>query len=129
KPLEVGATLVTKAGERRRVSLADGSVLYVNQNSKVTYRANRKIDLDQGEVYLEVTSDSSLITNHSPTFTVKTPARTVSALGTRFGVQADGQNSGVIVTQGKVKVSGVNDEIVAGQQLPLGKLGVMPAPR
>src|SRR5207253_2003870 len=86
KPIEVGATLVTKAGERRRVSLADGSVLYLNQNSKVTYSANRRIDLSQGEIYVEVTPPSgewrvASGESKAETFIVKTPARTVSALG------------------------------------------------
>src|SRR5262245_12890856 len=52
--LAVGASLSTQAGERRRVTLADGSVLYLNQNTAVRQTAHRRLELDRGEVYLEV---------------------------------------------------------------------------
>ncbi|HEV3025509.1 MAG TPA: VIT domain-containing protein, partial [Pirellulales bacterium] len=126
KPIEVGATLVTKAGERRRVTLADGSVLYLNQNTAVKHVAERRIELTKGEVYLEVAPRDA---QAGTTFQVKTPKRDISALGTRFGVQADGHGAGVIVTQGKVKVSGLSEEIHAGQQLAAGQQTVITAPR
>ncbi len=44
-------------------------------------------------------------------------------------MQADGEGAGVIVTQGRVKVSGLNSEIHAGQQLAVGRKVVNDAPR
>lgn len=124
--VEVGAVLVTKAGERRRVTLTDGSVLYLNQNTTVKHLANRQLALSAGEVYLEVAPQEP---QSGTTFRVTTPKRTVTALGTRFGVQASDQGTGVVVTQGKVKVSGVDDEMGAGQQLVPGQHTIAVAPR
>ena len=127
KPIAIGATLATKAGERRRVTLTDGSVLYLNQNTTAKVNASRQIDLTQGEIYLEVSPLAAR--GVATTFLVKTPSRDVTALGTRFGVQADPQGPGVIVTQGKVKVAGLNEEIRAGQQLAVRQKVVTEAPR
>src|SRR5262249_21634122 len=54
KPLAVGERLSTKAGERRRVTLADDSILFLNQNTEVSQTAARRLVLTKGEVYLEV---------------------------------------------------------------------------
>src|SRR4029077_14873665 len=50
-------------------------------------------------------------------FVVETPGRQVTALGTKFVVKADGQSTNVVVTQGKVQVSGVAQILAAGQEL------------
>jgi len=126
KPLAVGETLKTKAGQRRRVALADGSLLYLNQNTEVTQTAARQLNLSAGEIYLEVAPRES---RQGATFEVKTPQRLLSALGTRFGVQADRAGTGVVVTQGKVKVSGLDRVVEAGQQMAPGDEEITPAPR
>ncbi len=123
KSIPLGTTLATRAGERRRVTLADGSVLYLNQNTRVTQTDLRHLELAAGEVYVEV------VPRPDDPFQVKTPRRQVTALGTRFAVQAQDQGTGVVVTQGKVKVSGVAKVVEAGQQIEPGKNRVQPAPR
>ncbi len=120
--LAAGDSLDTKAGERRRVGLPDGSVLYVNQNTSVHLDSERTVQLDRGEVFVEVAP-------HGPDagFVVKTADRQVHALGTKFEVRADGKQTSVVVTQGKVQVSGMKDALAAGQALTAK--GVEPAPR
>ena len=120
--LTAGATLETKPGERRRVGLPDGSVLFVNQNTRIQLDGERTVLLERGELFVEVAA-------HGPNdgFVVKTPDRAVTALGTKFEVRADGKQTGVVVTQGKVQVSGMDRALQAGQALTAQ--GVEPAPR
>ncbi len=110
KALEVGDVIQTAAGERRRATLPDGSVLYVNQNTKVRLAEDRKVQLDMGEVFVEV---SPAAPNQSgATFTVLAPDKTFTAFGTKFAVQADPRGSDLLVSQGKVKVEGQGAEMV-----------------
>jgi ferric-dicitrate binding protein FerR (iron transport regulator) len=120
KPLAIGERLTTKAGERRRLTLSDGSILYLNQDTEVTQTAARRLDLAKGEVYLEVAQGNG-------SFVVKTPEKEVAALGTHFAVQAKESGTGVVVTQGKVEVNG--KLIQTGQQIEPGENTVQPAPR
>ena len=133
KPLAVGDAIQTKANERRRTVLPDGSVLYIDQNTSVTLDAERRLSLSAGQIYLEVSPrDPMASASKDPTFVVKTPDRTVAAMGTRFEVSAGSNGTSVLVTQGKVKVSGVDLPVAAGQQLApdkSGKPAIAPAPR
>ncbi|MCH7825004.1 MAG: FecR domain-containing protein, partial [Acidobacteria bacterium] len=69
------------------------------------------------------------------TFIVKTPDRQISALGTRFAVDVDEREDRVLVTQGKVKIDGLRQQIHTGQQVILrrgvraGDVKVQVAPR
>src|SRR5262249_41445635 len=116
----------TKPGERRRVTLADGSVLYLNGDTSVKYLADRQVQLVRGELYVEVAPREA---GTGATFVVKAPGRDMEALGTRFSVWAEGAKSGLVVTQGKVQVSGLNSLVYAGQQLAPGEQVPAPAPR
>src|SRR5262245_58426797 len=120
--LAVGDSLRTKAGERRRVATPDGSVLYVNQNTTIKVDASRHIALSHGELFAEVTPQETA-------FVVQTPRRGITALGTKFAVRAEETGTGVVVTQGKVKISGLDEPLVAGQQLTLAGGNIGPAPR
>src|SRR5262249_14395966 len=83
----------------------------------------RQLVLKAGEVYVEV------MPREGNTFIIKTPNREVAALGTRFAVQAQKEGTGVVVTQGKVKVSGLEGVVQAGQQVEPGAKNIAPAPR
>jgi ferric-dicitrate binding protein FerR (iron transport regulator) len=122
----IGSDLVTEPGQRRRVMLADGSVLYLNAGTRARYSAERTVELTQGEVYVEVSPRAA---GSGATFVVKTADREVSALGTRFGVRAEAGQSAVVVTQGKVQVSGLDKLVYAGQQLAAGAKIPVPAER
>jgi ferric-dicitrate binding protein FerR (iron transport regulator)/tetratricopeptide (TPR) repeat protein len=122
----VGENLTTKAGQRRRAVLADGSVLFLNGDTHVQYVADRQVKLLRGELYVEVSPRAA---GSGATFVVKAPDREVQALGTHFSVWAEGAKSGVVVTQGKVHVSGLDALVHAGQQLAPGAVAAAPAPR
>ncbi|MFM9965742.1 MAG: VIT domain-containing protein, partial [Planctomycetaceae bacterium] len=110
--VHLGETLSTGPREKRRVTLLDGSVLSINEQSRVTIVAERRVKLLAGEVFVEV-----LPTANAERFVVETPQRTVTALGTKFVVKAQEQATSVVVTQGTVQVSGVEAVIPAGQEL------------
>jgi hypothetical protein len=50
----VGDEISTGEFERRRVSLPDGSVLYVNSNAQVKIVSERRVEVAKGEVFVEV---------------------------------------------------------------------------
>ncbi len=115
---KIGETISTGAQERRRVTLDDGSILYVNEQTTVTLAATRRVKLTKGEVFVEVVPASLLKASSSDDrFIVETPKRTVTALGTKFIVKAAEKQTNVVVTQGKVQVSGVPEVVTAGQEL------------
>ena len=110
--VKLGDTLTTGPRQKRRVTLPDGSVLSINEQSQVTVISDRRVNLLAGEVFVEVVP-----ANNAERFVVETPQRTVTALGTKFVVKAHDRATNVVVTQGKVRVSGVEDAITAGQEL------------
>ena len=117
----LGETLTTGPREKRRVTLPDGSVLSINEQSTVTIVGPRRIKLLAGELFVEVvpaglSGDGGPNANHDR-FVVETPKREVTALGTKFVVKAEGQATNVIVTQGKVQVSGVAEVVEVGHEL------------
>ena len=121
----VGSTMTTKAFERKRISLPDGSVAYLNENTTVLVKARRRLKISAGEVFVEVVPRE--LTDSKTAFVVETPQRNITALGTKFAVKADKLETDVLVTQGKVKVSGIEEPLSAGQQLK--KTERLPAPR
>ncbi|HZY87780.1 MAG TPA: VIT domain-containing protein, partial [Gemmataceae bacterium] len=130
--LEVGGTVRTGAGERRRLGLPDGSVLYVDQNTALRLDADRRATLERGAVFLEVAPQAPEA--GGTTFVVRTPDREVRAHGTRFEVQAGGPGTGVVVTQGRVSVGPPDTpkqevSVQSGQQMLPPDKGPSAAPR
>ena len=95
---KVGDVITTAAQEQRRVTLPDGSVLFVDENTEAKLVANRQVEVTQGEIFVEVAPEL-LPDERRGTFLVKTTGRTVTALGTKFGVRAS-DTPRVLVTQG-----------------------------
>ncbi len=122
--LKDGETLTTKAGQRRLVQLGDGTKLYVNEKSAVQATGPRQLTLQSGQIYLEVAPQEN-----GPRFVVKTANREFTATGTHFAVQADANGPGLIVTQGKVAVQGIEPEVTAGQRIVPGSTQIVNAPR
>ena len=75
KTLAVGQEIRTTAGQRQRVVLPDGSVLFVNQNSQVKLDAERTLTLSSGEVFVEVPNGADAA------LTVKTAKRELRSRG------------------------------------------------
>jgi tetratricopeptide (TPR) repeat protein len=122
--LAVGDSLQTSQAERRRAELPDGSTVYLNRNTALTLDARRRISLDRGEIYLDVAPQYGEQAGDQPDgaesqrFVVVTPDRELISLGTKFNVRSRGDNgTSIAVTQGKVKVSGIEVPLEAGQQL------------
>lgn len=115
--VQTGDTIRTGPREKRRITLPDGSVLSMNESSQVTVVGPRRLKLVAGEVFVEVIPANFAPAGQADRFVVETPQRSVTALGTKFVVKAEGQATNVIVTQGKVQVSGVDQIIPAGQEL------------
>lgn len=103
-------TLSTNKGETYKVRLPDGSVVWLNTASSLTYAANlnssgkRRVKLE-GEAYFEIAKDKT----HP--FVVESKGQEVEVLGTHFNVNTYDHESGIATTllEGSVKVtSGIN---------------------
>lgn len=97
-------------GQKADITLADGTRVYINSDSKVTYdntynKKNRTLVLE-GEAYFEVAK------NKDKPFIVKVNGIDVEALGTSFNVRAHTVDKLVSVTliEGKVKVTSSEQE-------------------
>ena len=91
----------TDLGEQRSVTLADGSVVFLNTDSRVRVRltdSERRLDLLQGEALFEVA--------HEPDrpFRVYAAGSVAQAVGTKFNVRHTGSGVRVVVFEGKVLV-------------------------
>jgi hypothetical protein len=128
KTAAVGEEVRTGATQRRRLLLADESVVYVNAGSEVKVAGERR--LSGGTVFVDVAPRAK----GADAFTVVTPARELTCDGGAFVAEivpnGDKQpGTGVVVARGRVKVSGTDAALRAGQMLPAGGNTVLPARR
>lgn len=102
--LEKWITRSNPAGQKTKILLSDGSTIFLNSASTVTYpenfQTNRKVTLE-GEAFFEVAKDAS----HP--FSVESKGITTTALGTSFNISTFNKQDKVAVTliTGKVKVN------------------------
>jgi len=92
----------TDVGEQRTISLADGSLVYLNAKSHVRVRltnSSRDVQLLDGEALFNATHDA-----RRP-FRVHTHDVTVQAVGTQFDVTHRTAGIQVVVIEGKVQIS------------------------
>jgi transmembrane sensor len=119
----------TAIGQRQTFTLMDGSSLALNTNSSadVSFTAvQRLIQLHQGEVLIATAKTKNHATKKSRAFKVQTPQGLIHALGTRFIVHIQGEQTNVTVLEKAVRIKPVlapHKEIVirAGQQLSFTK--------
>lgn len=100
----------TARGEHREIALADGSVLALNTDTKVSVQLNRgsrKLILDHGEVALKVIHDE-----RRP-LTLAAGDTRITDLGTEFDVLRDGGAVKVAVREGEVSL-GSGETLKAG---------------
>lgn len=107
--------VATPTGQRAQFVLPDGSRVWLNSASELTYNTSllsktRKVDLD-GEAYFEVEP------NKNKPFIVSNKDVQVRVLGTKFNVRARASESRVVTTllSGSVEVdiaSGNGDEVI-----------------
>ncbi|WP_449435448.1 FecR family protein [Pedobacter steynii] len=113
-------TLTTAKGETFQIKLPDGTSVWLNAASTLTYPASfaslkqRNVELS-GEGYFEVAKDKT------KPFIVKTEKQEVQVLGTHFNINsyADEPNTKTTLLEGSVKVSalditGRHPELVSG---------------
>lgn len=91
----------TARGERRQLTLADGTRIMLGSASAIDVRYSpqaRQVRLLAGEIFIVTASD------HARPFTVQTAQGTVRALGTRFSVREADEGIRVAVEQGAVEI-------------------------
>ena len=117
-------TIVVPEGKDMKLTLSDGTEVWLNANSRLTYPTafkgkERKVTL-QGEAYFKVTHDA-----HHP-FIVKAGDMETRVLGTEFNVNAaDVTRPHVTLVQGSVKVTSdnYNKVIVPGEDAAVDEQG------
>lgn len=98
------STIEVPRGQRVFLTLCDGTHVWLNSDSKLTYpsafgSSKREVTLE-GEGYFEVTK------NREHPFVVHNPNLDVKVLGTKFNVKAyTGEGTTVFLKEGKVEVS------------------------
>jgi transmembrane sensor len=114
----------TQAGERRSVTLPDGSLLQLNSSTRIRvagdFSKTRQVELTDGEVFFDVARDP-----HRP-FIIHSGLLQTEVLGTCFNIRAyqDLGDIRVSVASGRVKVSKgdrVLNVLAKGQQLVFHK--------
>jgi transmembrane sensor len=111
-------TLSTANGELYNLRLPDGSHVWLNSASSLTYTANlikngrRKVKLD-GEAYFEVAKDKA----HP--FIVESKGQEVEVLGTHFNINsyADEGNTKTTLLEGKVNISSFKEGTIHQSQV------------
>jgi len=94
-------TIETERGERREVALADGSVLQVDPETRLSIHFDehaRRVALERGRALFRVAK------NPDRPFLVQADGTTVRAVGTAFGVERDGEAVKITVSEGRVAV-------------------------
>jgi transmembrane sensor len=112
-------SIVTKVGEKKDFLLPDGSHIWLNENTQITYPAKWDSELRNvtcsGEAFFEVTKDAQ----HP--FEVSTSLGNVRVLGTAFEVKNYQNTLEVAVKEGKVQVNPKNStnktDLVAGEAI------------
>lgn len=102
---------VTQVGEQRSIKLSDGSVIYLNTDSRIAERYSegyRDVDLLQGEAFFVVAPETDR------PFRVRTGDATVQAVGTQFNVYRKAGAVTVSVLQGKVRVETDANRVALG---------------
>jgi len=99
-------TYVTAIGQRRTLSLLDGSRLFLNTGSGIRVdftREKRKISLTSGEVFVETGKDRDGAGGRRP-FWVVAGEDGFEAIGTRFNVRKTDAGTQIHVARGQVNI-------------------------
>lgn len=117
----------TVTGETREVVLADGTRVWLNTATAINQNYNsreRRLHLVTGEIFIDTASNTLGSVGgegrQSRPFFVDTPHGRLQALGTRFTVRHDGEQTFLAVYDGVVEAynkSGHRTQLQAGQQV------------
>ena len=115
---EHGQYYRTPVGGRSTVPLADGSKITLNTDSQIQVEFGptlRRVKLDQGEAYFDVSKDAAR------PFVVDVADERVTAVGTQFSVRRDNNDVRVLVSEGRVWIERRGDASKASRtQLTAG---------
>jgi len=116
---------VTKVGEQRSTKLADGSIIYMNTDSRVEVDFSeqvRTVRLIRGEALFVVEHDSAR------PFTVTAGDAVVRAIGTQFNVHRRPDGTDVAVVEGTVQVTTLDEpqKLGAGEEALVVKGRISP---
>jgi hypothetical protein len=98
----------TNPGEQQKITLPDGSLVYLNERSTLAYTdnwskgADREVQL-QGEAYFQV--EKKVYSGEKVKFMVVTRDVTVEVVGTEFNVNDRQQGTRVFLNEGRVRLS------------------------
>lgn len=109
QPLELEAQYATAIGERRRISLPDGSELYLAADTRLHVRfeqSQRQVFLLQGQAIFDVAHEANRA------FRVDGGLAQITVLGTRFVVARDTLELRVSVARGSVRVENDKGSLV-----------------
>src|SRR5947209_7591681 len=112
-PATVGERIRTGPGQRRRLALPGGAVLYVDQQSEVQLEAPDRLLQRAGAIFVEVGP------GRTSAVEVVTPARVVKPSAASFGVSLEARGTRVVATRGQAEVARGGRSLVlpAGMQL------------
>ena len=118
-------TYATGKGQHQRVTLADGSVVDLNAETRLSVSFSgkaRQVTLGDGEAIFDVVHDAAR------PFTVAASSHTVRVVGTQFDVRNRGDDLSGTVARGKVEVrptasSGRTFLLTPGQRLDVNRSG------
>lgn len=98
---QLGADYTTGTGERRTITLADGTIVKLNTNTAldVHYDASQRLlALRRGEIFINTGKDATR------PFWIQTGHARLQALGTQFLVRQTGDATQLAVTEGRVAI-------------------------
>lgn len=128
--LQFSEEYATAPGERRTVTLPDGSVIELNSRTRLQVHFEnhqRAVDLEQGQAMFSVTRDSAR------PFVVQAGPGRVTVIGTRFDVRHYSDQARVAVESGTVRVQGTDPleavELTTGLATQVNALGRVAAPQ
>ena len=107
QPREEEKLFVTEAGQHDKIQLPDGSRVYMEENSRLTFVDNwnenqtRKVTL-QGEAYFQVSEQ--VYEGEKVKFVVQAQGLSVEVVGTEFVVQNRGSKTRVALNTGKIRL-------------------------
>lgn len=98
-------TLLVPYGERTKINLSDGSMVWLNSGSKMIYPA--VFNGDRREIYLEGEAIFDVAHNKSKPFIVMSQDQEIEVLGTVFGVTSYNDESTIntVLKSGSVQIS------------------------
>lgn len=102
----------TQKGEKRQLTLADGSTIWLNAESNIKYP--EKFNGETREIYLNGEAYFDVAHNPLKPFKVNTDEITTTVLGTEFNVQAYPEQKNILVAldEGKVAVNHQNNKML-----------------